>query len=88
MLKEWHFFKAFSSTSKDGGVLERQLAAIEQAINALEASDATLMRMAYFEKIGVEKIAAQLFVTPQAVYKRLKTICGRIQYCLQIGGCG
>ena len=86
LLKDWHFCKAYSSASKDGGELEKQLTAIERAINTLEGGDAVIIRMRYIEKAEVDTIAKTLFISRQAVYKRMENIIKRMAFCISHGG--
>lgn len=85
-LKNWHFYKAYSSSSEDGGGLEKQLNAIERAIEALDECDAVIIRMRYFDRYEVGIIAKKLCISRQAVYKRMETILARIVFCLTQSG--
>ena len=85
LLKDWHFCKAYSSASKDGGELERQLTAIETAINSLEVNDAAVIRMRYFDKAEINYLAKKLCITRQAVDKRINKIVERMAFCISNG---
>ena len=87
-LNEWHFCKAYFSASKDDGELEKQLSAIERAVAALDASDAALIRMRFFERVEAKYMAQKLYITRQAVYKRLNNIIERMAFCISNGGNG
>ena len=85
-LKDWYFLKAFISTTGGGGNLEKELNAIERAIEALDKNDAAVIRMRYFDKAEVEFIAKKLFLSRQAVDKRLNKTLERIAFCISNGG--
>ena len=87
-LNEWHFCKAYFSASKDDGELEKQISAIERAVAALDESDGAIIRMRYFERAEVGYMAKQLFITPQAVYKRINNILKRMAFCISNGANG
>ena len=86
LLKNWYFYKAFSLSSQDGGVLAKQINAVERAINALEECDAVIVKMKYFERTEMEILTAHFFISRQAIYKRLETILKRISFCIAKGG--
>ena len=85
-LKNWHFYKAYSLSSEGGGGLEKQLNAIERAIEALDECDAVIIRMRYFDRYEVGTMAKKLCISRQAVYKRMETILARIAFCLTQNG--
>jgi len=59
--------------------------AIEKAINALEVTDAAVIRMRYFDKSGINDIAKYLCITRQAVDKRINKIVERMSFCISYG---
>lgn len=80
LLKNWYFYKASISTLEDGGQLKKKLDAIERAINALADVNKTIMRMRFYDCAEMETIAERVFMSRQAVYKRIENVVENMVY--------
>lgn len=54
--------------------LIRKLNAIETYINALDGVDSVIMRMRFYQKVDMDTIASQVFMSRRAVYYRIDKV--------------
>lgn len=54
--------------------LVRKLNAIETYINALDGVDSAIMRMRFYQKVDMDTIASQVFMSRRAVYYRIDKV--------------
>ena len=73
LLKRWHFYKAIILTSQEEELI-RKLNAIETYINALDGVDSVIMRMRFYQKVDMDTIASQVFMSRRAVYYRIDKV--------------
>ena len=71
LLKNWHFYRASITSSEDGGELKRKLDAVEKSLSVLDDISKAIIKMRYFEKIEMEIVASRVYMTRQAVHKRI-----------------
>jgi len=82
LLKNWHFYKASILSIGSGSDLEIKLEKVEKAVNTLDDVNRTIIKMRFFERQEMEDVAKLVFMTRQAVYKRIKKTLETIVYML------
>lgn len=60
--------------------LIRKLNAIEKYIDSLEGMDASIMRMRFYQKLDIETISSQVFMSRRAIYYRIDKIIKDIAF--------
>jgi len=73
LLKRWHFYKAIILTSQEEELI-RKLNAIETYISALDGVDSVIMCMRFYQKVDMDTIASQVFMSRRAVYYRIDKV--------------
>lgn len=73
LLKKWHFYKAVIITSQEEG-LTRKINAIEKYLQSLEGIDSAIMRLRFYQRVDIDTIASQVFMSRRAVYYRIDKV--------------
>lgn len=60
--------------------LIRKLNAIEKYIDSLEGMDASIMRMRFYQKLDIETISSQVFMSRRSIYYRIDKIIKDIAF--------
>ena len=79
LLQKWHFYKAYTSSS-GADELTRKITAVEKAITSLDDVDKTIIRLKYFQRLEVDMIQSQVFLSRSVVYWRIDKAIGEIAY--------
>ena len=79
-LKNWHYYRASITNPEDGGELKRKLDAIERSLSVLDDISRAIVKMRFFEKTEMDIVAKRVYITRQAVYKRLDKAYTEMMY--------
>ena len=85
LLKNWHFYKACISSSKDDTELGRKLEKIEKAVSMLDDVSSTIIKKHYFENTEMDIVINLVFMSRPGVYKRLNKALAEVSFLIANG---
>lgn len=71
------------AASQSSKLFSERKAALEICLKKLQPMDIKLLRMKYYQRISIPKIAEEMERSPHTLYKRISTIYRLLQACIQ-----
>ena len=83
LLKDWHYYKAYITSSNSENELIGKLNAIEKAVASLDEISRKAIELHYFKCATIEITAAHVYMTVRGTYYRIASAIKKVAYLIE-----